>query len=60
MITPPTKVGSNVKQVLNGGAFMAGGSTYKTPALHKYLTKFCFYGQTMSIGVWKTISGYIK
>jgi hypothetical protein len=60
MITPPTKVGGNVKAILRGGTFKAGATTYKTAAIHKHLTGFCFYGQTISSPVKKTISGYIR
>jgi hypothetical protein len=60
MITPSAKVGAHVKAVLTGGSFKSGNTTYKPVAIHRHLTKFCFYGRGMSNSVKKSISGYIK
>jgi hypothetical protein len=60
MITPPAKVGTNVKAALNGGTFKSGSTTYRPVAVHKHLIDFCFYGLTMNTAIKKTISGYIR
>jgi putative cell wall-binding protein len=60
MITPPTKVGPEVRKVLDGGTFKCGVTTYHAAAIQKYLTNFCFYGLTMSTSTRKAISSYIK
>jgi putative cell wall-binding protein len=60
MITPPTKIGEDVKAVLDGGTFKSGVTTYKAPAIQKDLIDFCFYGLTMSDSIKKSISGYIR
>jgi hypothetical protein len=60
MITPPAKVGTNVKVVLTGGTFKSGAAIYKPIAIQKHLTNFCFYGLTTSASVKRTISGYIR
>jgi putative cell wall-binding protein len=60
MLTPPTKVGPQVKIVLRGGTFKSGATTYRPKAVYRDLTNFEFYGLGTSASVRKAISGYVK